>query len=240
MEGDSRSGSQRLLVLGAGPAQLGLLEAARARGPGWRWSTATRVRPVSRSQTGGDRLGRGRAGDRASRRRARHRRHHRAGDRLAGRVAARIAEHAGLPHPISPTDRRARDEQAAPARAPRGRRRASAEIAGSSAATTPCRRSRPGRRQGARPAGPEGPLARRVARVPRRGDRARAQYRPHGLALVEELVDGPEVTVNAFSVNGALHGADRHRPDHRAAARLRRRSRTRLAEPRPGSDARRG
>ncbi len=32
MESDPRSGSPRLLVLGAGPAQLGLLEAARARG----------------------------------------------------------------------------------------------------------------------------------------------------------------------------------------------------------------
>ena len=31
MEGDSRSGSPRLLVLGAGPAQLGLLEAALGR-----------------------------------------------------------------------------------------------------------------------------------------------------------------------------------------------------------------
>ena len=32
MESDPRSGIPRLLVLGAGPAQLGLLEAARARG----------------------------------------------------------------------------------------------------------------------------------------------------------------------------------------------------------------
>ena len=32
MESDPRSGSPRLLVLGAGPAQLGLLEAAQARG----------------------------------------------------------------------------------------------------------------------------------------------------------------------------------------------------------------
>ena len=32
MESDSRVGNPRLLVLGAGPAQLGLLEAARARG----------------------------------------------------------------------------------------------------------------------------------------------------------------------------------------------------------------
>ena len=32
MERDPRSGSTRLLVLGAGPAQLGLLEAAKERG----------------------------------------------------------------------------------------------------------------------------------------------------------------------------------------------------------------
>ena len=72
MESDPRSGSPRLLVLGGGPAQLGLLEAARARGlwiavvdrdpaaPGFRLR-----RPPLHP------LDRGRAGDRAARRRAR-------------------------------------------------------------------------------------------------------------------------------------------------------------------------
>ena len=62
-----------------------------------------------------------------------------------------------------------------------------------------------------------------------------------GVAIVEELVEGPEVTVNAFSVGGRVRSADRDRPADRRSARLRRRARPRLAEQgrrrggRPGS-----
>ena len=116
-------------------------------------------------------------------------------------IAARVAERLGLPHPIDAGDGGARDEQAAPARAARGGGGAAARIACSSAER---RRSPvPVRREGARPAGaarPDArPLGRRAAGRDRGGGRRVAR---NGSALVEELVDGPEVTVNAFSVEG--------------------------------------
>ena len=73
--GDPRAGSPRLLVLGAGPAQLGLLEAARARG---RLDRGRRPRPggagLPARRPALHRLDRGRAGDRAARRRRSRRR----------------------------------------------------------------------------------------------------------------------------------------------------------------------
>ena len=42
--------------------------------------------------------------------------------------------------------------------------------------------------------------------------------------LVEELVEGPEVTVNAVSADGEFVAAHGHRPAHRRAARVRRRA----------------
>ena len=72
---------------------------------------------------------------------------------------------------------------------------------GSSAAATRCRRCGAGGRQGARPAGAEGTDARRPIRQAAAAiDRAGAAR--NGLALVEELVDGPEVTVVGFSAGG--------------------------------------
>ena len=103
MESDSRSGSPRLLVLGAGPAQLGLLEAARARGL---WLAVVDRDPGAAGFTFADRRCLLSTEDEP------------AIERLVGAlgvdgiiapgtdwpvaVAARIAEHAGLPHPISP------------------------------------------------------------------------------------------------------------------------------------------
>ena len=103
MESDSRSGSPRLLVLGAGPAQLGLLEAARARGV---WLAVVDRDPAAP----GFQL--------ADRRCILSTEDEPAIERLVGAltidgiispgtdwpvgVAARIAERAGLPHPISP------------------------------------------------------------------------------------------------------------------------------------------
>ena len=51
-----------------------------------------------------------------------------------------------------------------------------------------------------------------------------------GGVLVEEHVEGPEVTVNAFSREGELRAAHRHGSAHRRSARLRRRARPRLAD----------
>ena len=102
MESDPRSGIPRLLVLGAGPAQLGLLEAARSRGL---W-----VAVVDRDPSApGFRF--------ADRRCILSTEDEPAIERLVGAlgidgiispgtdwpvgVAARIAERTGLPHPIS-------------------------------------------------------------------------------------------------------------------------------------------
>ena len=118
MESDPRSGNPRLLVLGAGPAQLGLLEAARACGV---WAAVVDRDPGAP----GFRL--------ADRRCILSTEDEPAIDRLVGAlaidgivspgtdwpvgVAARIAERAGLPHPISPaTAVLAREAHAAQAR----------------------------------------------------------------------------------------------------------------------------
>jgi len=103
VESDPRSRSPRLLVLGAGPAQLGLLEAARARGL---WVAVVDRDPAAP----GFRL--------ADRRCIVSTEDEPAIERLVGAldidgviapgtdwpvaVAARVAQHAGLPHPISP------------------------------------------------------------------------------------------------------------------------------------------
>ena len=103
MESDSRSRSPRLLVLSAGPAQLGLLEAARARGI---WLAV-----VDRNASApGLRF--------ADRRCILSTEDEPAIERLVGALgidgliapgtdwplgmAARIAERSGLPHPLSP------------------------------------------------------------------------------------------------------------------------------------------
>ena len=104
MESDPRSGSPRLLVLGAGPAQLGLLEAAQARGV---WTAVVDRDPGARP---GFRF--------ADRRCILSTEDEPAIERLVGAleidgiispgtdwpvgVAARVAERLGLPHPISP------------------------------------------------------------------------------------------------------------------------------------------
>ena len=95
-----RDPGKRLLVLGAGPAQLGLLAAARARGFYVIASTATRPRPGFATRTGG-RSSRPRTSQASNvwRRRA--------VDGLIApgidwpvAIAARVAERHGLPHPI--------------------------------------------------------------------------------------------------------------------------------------------
>ena len=142
MESDSRSGNPRLLVLGAGPAQLGLLEAARRRGV---WIGRRRPRP-GRARLPLRRpplhpLDRGRAGDRAARRRARDRRDHLAGHRLAGR--RRGARSPSAPacrirsRPRRRCSRRTSCASASGSPRPASRSRAG----GSSAATTSRRRS---------------------------------------------------------------------------------------------------
>jgi biotin carboxylase len=193
----------RLLVLGAGPAQLGLLEAARERGV---W-TAVVDRDTSAP---GFRL--------ADRRCILSTEDEPAIERLAGAlsidgvispgtdwpvgVAARIAERAGLPHPISPqtavlaTNKLRQRERLAEAGVPQprswviGGEDSPPEVDGPVVVKAPDRQGQKGLT-----------LVSDQAELPAAIETARSAAR-NGLALVEELVDGPEVTVVGFSSGG--------------------------------------
>ncbi|MFL5952775.1 MAG: hypothetical protein ACJ76I_01530 [Gaiellaceae bacterium] len=205
MESDSRAGSPRLLVLGAGPAQLGLLEAARRRGL---WIAVVDRDPAAPGFAFADRRCILSTEDEP------------AIDRLVGAlqidgiispgtdwpvgVAARIAERAGLPHPISPrtavlaTNKLRQRERLAEAGVPQprswvvGAEDAPPTVSGPVVVKAPDRQGQKGLTLVEDPAGL--PAAIEVARGAARS----------GAALVEELVDGPEVTVVGFSVDGAF------------------------------------
>ncbi|HEV2592289.1 MAG TPA: hypothetical protein VGU02_10400 [Gaiellaceae bacterium] len=203
MESDPRSRVSRLLVLGAGPAQLGLLEAAHARGL---WLAV-----VDRDTTApGFQL--------ASRRCILSTEDEPAIERLASAleidgvispgtdwpvaVAARIAERLGLPHPIDPqtavraTNKIRQRERLAEAGVPQPR---SWIVGGDDDlpdADLPVVVKAPDRQ------GQKGlTLVEDRAALAEAVETARGAARS-GLALVEELVDGPEVTVIGFSVGG--------------------------------------
>jgi biotin carboxylase len=205
VESDPRAGGPRLLVLGAGPAQLGLLETARARGL---WLAVVDRDPAAP----GFRL--------ADRRCLLSTEDEPAIERLVDAlsidgviapgtdwpvgVAARIAERAGLPHPLDRAtaalatsklrQRERLEEWGVPQ--PRsyvvGNGDEAPPIDGAVVVKAPDRQGQKG-----------------LTLVDRRGDleaaiaTARAVSR-NGLALVEELVDGPELTVVGFSVDGVF------------------------------------
>jgi biotin carboxylase len=205
VESDPRSGIPRLLVLGAGPAQLGLLEAARARGL---WVAVVDRDPGAP----GFHL--------ADRRCILSTEDEPAIERLVGAlgidgiispgtdwpvgVAARIAERAGLPHPISPqtavlaTNKLRQRERLAEAGVPQPRSWVVGNgddppaVDGPVVVKAPDRQGQKGLTLVVDPAAlvPAIETARGAARS--------------GIALVEELVDGPEVTVNGFSIDGAF------------------------------------
>jgi biotin carboxylase len=202
VESDSRAGA-RLLVLGAGPAQLGLLEAARRRGafvavadrdpaaPGFaladrRCILSTEDEPALERLVGALRIdGIVSPGT----------------DWPVG-VAARIAERAGLPHPITPatavlaTNKLRQRECLAEAGVPQPRSwvvGATDEppvVDGPVVVKAPDRQGQKGLTRVDDPAA-----------LPEAIEAARSVARS-GLALVEELVDGPEVTVVGFSAGG--------------------------------------
>lgn len=205
MESDPRSGSPRLLVLGAGPAQLGLLEAARRRGlwlavvdrdpraPGFRFADrrcilSTEDEPAIERLVGAL----GIDGIIAP------------GTDWPVGVAARIAERAGLPHPISPqtavlaTNKLRQRERLAEAGVPQPRSwvvggdDAPPAIDGPVVVKAPDRQGQKGLTLVESPAGLAAALK-----------LARAEARS-GVALVEELVEGPEVTVVGFSAGGVF------------------------------------
>jgi biotin carboxylase len=195
----------RLLVLGAGPAQLGLLEAARARGL---WVAVVDRDPGAPGFQFADRRCILSTEDEP------------AIERLVGAleidgiispgtdwpvgVAARIAERAGLPHPISPqtavlaTNKLRQRERLAEAGVPQprswvvGNGDDPPEVDGPVVVKAPDRQGQKGLTLVVDPAAlvPAIETARGAARS--------------GLALVEELVDGPEVTVVGFSIDGVF------------------------------------
>lgn len=195
----------RLLVLGAGPAQLGLLETAQARGL---WTAVVDRDPAAP----GFRF--------AGRRCILSTEDEPAIERLVGAlgidgiiapgtdwpvgIAARIAERTGLPHPISPqtavlaTNKLRQRERLAEAGVaqPRhwvvGGEDEPPEVDGPVVVKAPDRQGQKGLTL------VEDPRDLRAAI-----EVARSAAR-NGLALVEELVDGPEVTVIGFSSRGVF------------------------------------
>jgi biotin carboxylase len=206
VEGHEAPEGKALLVLGAGPAQLGLLAAARERGlhviavdrdpraPGFAYADR-RALLSTEDAAAVERLARS--------------------ERVAGviapgtdwpvGVAARVAGHLRLPHPLSPASaalavsklrQRERFDEAG---VPQPRWRALGRGDSTTGLSVPAVVKAPDRQ------GQRGLTV--VTRGMALADAvARAQKASRtGVALVEELVEGPEVTVNAFSVDGAFH-----------------------------------
>ena len=210
MAGGPAEGRRRLLVLGAGAAQLGLLAAARDRelyviavdrdpaAPGFRY-TDRRAIISAEDEPGIDRLA--------------------AAERIDGiiapgidfpvAIAARVAERLALPHPIRAetavlaTSKLRQRERFAEAGVPRARFELCATLPEAAASAEafgfPCVVKAPDRQ------GQKGlTLVREPGELPDAFRAATAAARSN-LALVEELIDGLEVTVNAFSVEGRFH-----------------------------------
>ena len=190
----------RLLVLGAGPAQLGLLEAGAARAdlhviavdrdpaaPGFPLADERAVLS-SEDEEAIDRLARARHVDGIVSPGA---------DWPVG-IAARVAGRIGLQHPIDPragslaTSKARQREAFAAAGVPHAR-----AVDPRDPALAPPWVVKAPDRQGQRGLA----LVRAHEELEPALAEARAESRT-GTVLVEELVDGPEVTVNAFSVDG--------------------------------------
>lgn len=200
MAGHAPAHRPRLLVLGAGPAQLGLLEAARARGLhviaadrdpqaiGFEHADERAVISTD-DEPALERLARARdVGGVIS-----------PGADWAVGVAARIAERIGLPHPIDSatagltTSKARQRERLTEAGVPQPR-----VVAPGEEPPLPCV---------VKPADQQGQRGLSVVRE--RGEleaavAAAVEVSRGGGYLVEELVEGPEVTVNAISVDGAF------------------------------------
>jgi biotin carboxylase len=203
VEGDSRSGGPRLLVIGGGPAQLGLLEAARARGvwlavvdrdpraPGLRLADR-RCLVSTEDEPGIERLAAalGVEGIVSP------------GTDWPVAIAARVAQRLGLPHPLSPetallaTNKLRQRERLADAGVPQPRSWVVGPADPLPRIDAPCVVKAPDRQ------GQQGlSLVERGADLARAVELARGAARS-GVILVEELVAGPEVTVVGFSARG--------------------------------------
>jgi len=210
VEGGSPASDKRLLVLGAGPAQLGLLEAAHDGGlyviavdrdplaPGFRFADRRAIVSVE-DEPAIDRLA--------------------AAERVDGiiapgidfpvAIAARVAARLGLPHPLDAataqvaTSKLRQRERFAAAGVPHARHRVCSSLSEASAAAEelgfPCVVKAPDL-QGQKGLG----LVRGAEGLPEAFDLARGLSRS-SVVLVEERVAGPEVTVNGFSAGGRFH-----------------------------------
>jgi biotin carboxylase len=189
---------QRLLVLGAGPAQIGLLRAARERGlfviavdrdpaaPGFAYADKRAI-VSTEDEPGVDRLARAENVDGIVSPGA---------DWPVG-VAARVAARLALPHPIEPatatlaTTKSRQRERFAEAGVPQPR--LLDEPIAPSVVKAPDRQGQRGLT-----------LVRTEEELAPAIEAALAASR-NGSYIVEEYVDGPEVTVQAVSVDGVFH-----------------------------------
>jgi biotin carboxylase len=210
VEGGAAASDKRLLVLGAGPAQLGLLEAAHDRGlhviavdrdpraPGFRFADRRAIVSVE-DEPAIDRLATAERVDGVVA----------PGIDFPVAIAARVAARLGIAHPLDPptaqaaTSKLRQRERFAEAGVPHARYRICASLAEAANAARefgfPCVVKAPDL-QGQKGLGfvqDEGALAECF-------DHARGMARS-SVVLVEELVAGPEVTVNAFSSGGRFH-----------------------------------
>jgi biotin carboxylase len=204
VEGPGAATGKRLLVLGAGPAQLGLLGAAREQGlfvialdrdptaPGFRYADRRAIISTE-DEHGIERLA--------------------SAERVEGiiapgidwpvGIAARVAERLGLPHPIDASvanravSKQKQREALAEAKVPQPSWHIVSEpeegLPVPSVVKAPDRQGQKGLT-----------LVRSEDELPAAIGRAIEESRS-GVAIVEELVDGPEVTVNAFSLRGEFH-----------------------------------
>ncbi len=188
----------RLLVLGAGAAQLGLLRAARERdlhvlavdrdpaAPGFRYAD-TRALLSSEDEPAVDRLARAEGIDGVISPGA---------DWTVG-IAARLAERLGIAHPIDgvtaglATSKQRQRERFAERGVPQPAILAEPRV--------PCVVKAPDRQ------GQRGLTLVRDERELAAAIEAALEASRNGAYLVEELVEGPEVTVNAVSVDGVFH-----------------------------------
>jgi biotin carboxylase len=201
---------KRILVLGAGPAQLGLLSAAQDRrlhviaadrdpsAPGFRFADRRAIISAE-DEPGIDRLAKA--------------------ERVDGLIspgidwpvgiAARVAERLGLPHPLTPasatlsTSKLRQRERFVDAGVPHPRYRVCGSqddaLAAARQVGFPCVVKAPDR-QGQRGLS----LVEDAAALPNAVVQALAASRGGGF-LIEELVDGREITVNGFSHDGRFH-----------------------------------
>ena len=209
MEGGSGSERRRLLVLGAGAGQLGLLEAAAERGlyvvavdrdpaaPGFRYADRRAIVSVE-DEPAIDRLAAAEQVDGVIA----------PGIDFPVAIAARIAARHSLDHPLTPevaqvaVSKLKQRERLAEEGVPHTPYRVCAALSGAEQAVAelglPCV-VKPPDRQGQRGVS----IVVRPEHLPAAFDAALEAARGSAV-LVEKLVAGPELTVNAFSVEGAF------------------------------------